>query len=115
MNNYSDGSAEYASLEALSSELFHRREDSIRSQIRSLFRSVAEEKREESGPLERGALHVYDMRNTLVHDGSIPPDVLSKVENEARELLEQLLAVQLGTAAHPRGAPSSAKESGDVP
>ena len=80
-------------------------EDSIRSQIRSLFRSIAAEKGEESGPLERRALHVYDMRSTLVHDGFIPPDVLSKVENEAQELLEQLLAVQLRTATHPRGAP----------
>lgn len=47
-------------------------EDSIRSQIRSLFRSIAAEKGAESGPLERRALHVYDMRSTLVHDGFIP-------------------------------------------
>ena len=93
MARHADGGAEYASLEALSRELLHRRDDSIRSQIRMLFRSAAEAKGEDPVPLERRALRVYDIRSTLVHDGSLAPGILGNAEGEARVLLEYLFSM----------------------
>lgn len=91
MQTHDRSSQEFASLEALSRELSFREEDSIRSQVRKLFRGVTGASRVESDELERRALRVYDKRSTLVHDGHLPTDELTKLETEARELLERVL------------------------
>jgi len=88
--NHDPSSEGFKSLEALSRELSFRGEDSIRSQVRKLFRGFSNTDTSHSDALERRALHVYDKRSTLVHDGSLPTEELSTLEREARELLEML-------------------------
>ena len=90
MANHSRSSEEFKSLEAVSRELRFREEDSIRSQVRKLFRGHNDTRTLESDERERRALHVYDKRSTLVHDGYLPVDELSTLERETRELLEAL-------------------------
>jgi hypothetical protein len=96
MANHGPSSEEFKSLEALSRELNFRTEDSIRSQIRKLFRGLNDTGTPESYKLERRALHVYDKRSTLVHDGYLPADELLTLEGEARELLEKLFMSATG-------------------
>jgi hypothetical protein len=91
MQMHDRSSQEFVSLEALSRELSFREEDSIRTQVRKLFRGLTGARRVESDALERRALRVYDKRSTLVHDGQLPTDELTRLETEARELLERLL------------------------
>lgn len=83
------GTDAYNSLEALGRELTYRRVDSIRSQVRNLFRDMGNSE-EESKALQKRALFVYDKRSTLVHDGHLPSDELAKLEAEARTLLEMV-------------------------
>lgn len=90
MANHSPSSEEFKSLDTLSRELSFRAEDSIRSQVRKMFRGTNDTRTPESDELERRALQVYDKRSTLVHDGYLPTDELSILEREARELLEKL-------------------------
>jgi hypothetical protein len=97
MNQYSNTSAEFASLEGLSREIVHRRENSIRSQIRMLFRSLARANGEDPTSLERRALRVYDARSALVHDGFLLPQALDQSEREARELIEELFRLLLSS------------------
>jgi hypothetical protein len=90
----SPGSDAYDSLVALSREMFHRKVDSIRSQIRSLFGDLGSSA-EESKSIQKRALIVYDKRSALVHEGSLPNNELEKLEDEARKLLELVLIKQL--------------------
>jgi len=92
LSRHPEASAEYVSLEALSRELLQRREDSIRSQVRMLFKRAAKVKGDDPAPFERRALNVYDIRSSLVHDGSLAPGVLDKAESDARELLEYVFS-----------------------
>ena len=89
--------AEYAALDALARDLLYRREDSIRSQIRDLFRSVVGPVDGNSTDLPRRALKIYDTRSRLVHDGSIPANDLAAAEAEARGLLELVLKSHTAT------------------
>lgn len=86
---HADSTEEYKSLDALYSELKHRRVDSIRSQVRRLFASCASSP-EEAAMLQKRALRVYDKRSTLVHEGQLPDAELTKMEFEARDLLQML-------------------------
>jgi len=61
------------------------------SQIRDLFRHVADPVDGNSTNLPRRALKVYDTRSRLVHDGSITANELAAAEAEACELLEIVL------------------------
>lgn len=88
---YSRCSTEYDALEDLARELFYRREDSIRGQIRKLFCSIADKANSGSADLPRRALKIYDIRSKLVHEGSLPPADLEAAEEEARILLETVI------------------------
>jgi len=110
MANHSPSSEEFKNLEALSRELSFRAEDSVRSQVRKLFRRFNDPYTLESDALERRALHVYDKRSTLVHDGYLPTDELSTLEREARELLEMLFVSV--TAQHGSGLLASHDPTG---
>lgn len=90
LKDYEPGSDEYDSLIALEREMNHRKMDSIRGQVRNLFSNFGTST-EESKSLQKRALRVYDMRSTLVHEGHLPADQLSELEDEARELLEMVL------------------------
>lgn len=88
---YLTESAEFAALEGLGRELIYRRDSSIRSQVRQLFTKIARGRGDDPNAIARRALTVYDARSTLVHDGSLPSDVLERSEHEARDLLEYAL------------------------
>lgn len=90
--NYSDDSIEKISLESLKRELVHRKEDSIRKQIRSLvFNTLSVNGDSDATEMSKQALKVYDKRSTLVHEGSIRPDELGKVSTDARNIVERVL------------------------
>jgi hypothetical protein len=72
-------------------ELFYRREDSIRSQIRGLAQRAIEPTNPDAETFSRRAVAVYDTRSKLVHDGFLPAEELASAEAEAREVLEIIL------------------------
>ena len=88
---YDAVSEEYAALEALGRELIYKRETTIRSQVRQLFRGVAQAPGDSTDTVPRRALAVYDARSTLVHEEVLLPGVLERNEREALELVEMAL------------------------
>ncbi|MDY0744792.1 HEPN domain-containing protein [Paucibacter sp. R3-3] len=94
---------EWLSLDALKRELGFRSDDSIRSQFRKLFASLPGVPAEESKDLQRRALHVYDKRSTLVHEGELPSEELVGLEKEACLLLEKVFAETLASTAEVPG------------
>lgn len=111
MQKYESSSEEYRSLEALSRELGFRGDDSIRSQVRKLFANLPGLGSAEASDLQRRALHVYDRRSTLVHDGHLPIEELSALEAEACELLEQVFSNAIEQS---KNAPSASALPGGV-
>ena len=97
MERFEASSEEYKNLESLSRELGFRSEDSIRSQIRKLFANLPGIDSKESEALQKRAIHVYDKRSKLVHDGHLPVEELSSLEGEARELLEKVFVCDIAT------------------
>lgn len=95
LGKYESSTEEYRSLEALCRELLFRSEDSIRGQVRKLFANIPGLTPAEVDVLQRRALRVYDKRSVLVHDGYLPSQELSKLEIEARELVEKVFAVAI--------------------
>lgn len=89
-SQHASDSEEWMSLNALERELTFRHEDSIRSQVRKLFAQSNGLDLAQRTSLQKRALHVYDRRSTLVHDGYLPGDELGELESEARDLLETL-------------------------
>lgn len=87
LNEHTPGDDAHESLLALGREMFHRKVDSIRSQVRNLFAEIGNSA-DESKALRKRALRVYDKRSTLVHEGSLPGEELKTLEDEARALLE---------------------------
>jgi hypothetical protein len=90
-----------ASLAALQRELLHRREDSIRSQVRKLVRSELKSDGD-AAEVEKEALRLYDLRSTLVHDGSLDPQVLGPALTSARSLARRVLMARYSSVV---GAP----------
>lgn len=97
MEKHAKESEAYFSLDALSRELQFRATDSIRSQVRKLFRELPGLSDEESLDYQKRALSVYDKRSVLVHDGFLPSDELAFCENESRQLVERLLLARIST------------------
>jgi hypothetical protein len=81
------GTEEHNSLEALRNSLRYQRTDSIRSSVQNLFTNIAQSPGEEQA-LRKRARVVYDKRSTLVHEGRLPAQELSDLEDSARNLLE---------------------------
>ena len=95
MGKYESSTEEYRGLEALYRELAFRSEDSIRSQVRKLFANLPGLTSADTNVLQKRVLHIYDRRSTLVHDGYLPDQELSKLEEEARELLEKVFSIAI--------------------
>ncbi|CAG4893745.1 HEPN domain-containing protein [Paraburkholderia gardini] len=91
MEKHEKESEAYLSLDALSREMQFRATDSIRSQVRKLFRELPDISEDESRDYQKRALRVYDKRSILVHDGFLPAAELVFCENESRALVERLL------------------------
>jgi hypothetical protein len=83
-------SEDAGALESLERELLFRREDSIRSQVRKLViatLSPADDARERA----RDAVRLYDLRSTLVHEGSLDATTLDHATGEAKALVHRTL------------------------
>jgi hypothetical protein len=85
---FTNEAPEFVALAALERELIFRREDSIRSQVRALMCRVLESSDNALDNLPKRALHIYDKRSELVHDGTLPASEIHDLELEARKLLE---------------------------
>lgn len=90
-----------ASLDALQRELLHRREDSIRSQVRKLVRSELNGD-SDAAEMEKEAVRLYDLRSTLVHDGSLDPQALGPALTSAKSLVRRVLMARYSNVV---GAP----------
>jgi hypothetical protein len=84
-----------ASLQGMSRELLFRREDSIRRQMRNLVLTILTESGD-TDALEaaKQAVRLYDLRSTLVHEGTIPEQELSQSLTAAKNLVERVLRAQ---------------------
>lgn len=89
---YHKESDERISFESLKRELAFRKEDSIRKKIRSLvFKTLSDVGDTDALETAKKVVKVYDKRSTLVHEGSLPSDELSKVSSDARTIVERVL------------------------
>jgi hypothetical protein len=81
-----------SALESLSRELLFRKENSIRSQIRSLvLKALSGADHSDAQETANAAVKIYDYRSTLVHDGSLDRQVLSKATTDAKAIVERVL------------------------
>ena len=94
MEHFPESAPEFVALEALQRELFFRREDSLRSQVRRLMLRVSEGHATKAEFPTR-AVKVYDKRSVLVHEGHLPYEELVQLDQDARELVEAALAFSL--------------------
>jgi len=94
----SPDSHDAAALDALERELFFRRQDSIRSQIRKLVQRAVPN---DPGSLARRALELYDKRSTLVHEGKLPASGLRAAEEETRRIVASVLCGLLNSRSYP--------------
>jgi hypothetical protein len=93
------GSYTYLDLDALERELIFRREESIRSSVRTLVFETLNEAGDASAlDLSRRAVEVYDRRSTLVHEGSLDTEELVRATREAKEIVEAVLRAKLSAA-----------------
>lgn len=80
------------SLEAVSRELLFRKEDSIRRQIRKLVSTTLQANSDaDVSEMARRAVRIYDLRSTLVHEGKLESQVLSKATSDAKNIVERVL------------------------
>lgn len=91
----SDGLVDAESKEALNAivkEMLHKKEDSLRSQIRRLVRNcLIDDGAPDAVEISRKALKLYDLRSTLVHTGHLPADSLANALAEAKEIVHRVL------------------------
>lgn len=91
-----------ASLEGLKRTLFFRRnEESIRQQIRSLVQTTLGDDND-NVETARTAVEMYDHRSKLVHDGILPPNVLTQVTAKTKIIVERVLKVKFRQIAERR-------------
>jgi hypothetical protein len=85
-------SEEYCALESLERELLFRKEDSLRSQVRSFVHQSLQYLGLEE-PVERAkqAVWAYDQRSTLVHEGFLPKQKLNEAISIARSTVGLVL------------------------
>jgi hypothetical protein len=83
-------SEDAAALEALRQEVLFRRESSIRSQIRQLISSTLQNENDVKIQT-RLAMRLYDLRSSLVHDGTIDPQLLATSTSDAKSLVLRVL------------------------
>jgi hypothetical protein len=83
-----------AELDSLSRETFHRRESSIRNQIRSLVLDAytrAGRTEADAAVAARTALRIYDSRSKLVHDGTVDCTALAESLADAKRIVVEVL------------------------
>lgn len=89
---YSKDSDEWESLDSLIREIAFRRESSLRSRIRALvLTTLSDLPPEDLRQKVKDAVWVYDQRSALVHDGSLPDEILAKACELAKRTLVDVL------------------------
>lgn len=82
-------------IEALKREIVFRKDDSIRSRIRTLVTGLLHDKEpDEQKQVARRALSVYDARSDLLHTGSIPDAKLNDSLTEVKEIVHSVLRIR---------------------
>jgi len=84
-------SEEWHAYDSLIREIDFRKEKSIRSSIRNLVRSALQPTDSEAETLSRKAVHLYDMRSRLVHDGYVSGENLGQAVTKIREIAFRVL------------------------
>jgi hypothetical protein len=89
---YSKDSDEWESLYSLRREIAFRRESSLRSRIRTLvLSSLSFLPPHDLSQKAKEAVWAYDQRSALVHDGSLPDEILAKAYELAKRTLVDVL------------------------
>jgi hypothetical protein len=69
-----------------------RKEDSIRRQIRNVVQFTLEDNGDtDAKQTAASAVKIYDLRSTLVHDGTLEFQVLTKATADAKTIVERVL------------------------
>lgn len=101
MQQLKKGTAEFTALESLDKELFFKKTDSLRRQVRSLALEAFEFLNiDNAEDRAREAVWVYDQRSTLVHEGELPPAVLRKATRIAKDIVQQVLEARFQGLLH---------------
>lgn len=87
------------SLEALKGEIQSRQEESIRRKIRALvYDTLTKNGDADAYNIAGQAVHIYDQRSTLVHNGTLPVSELRSATRNAKGIVERVLkAIYLST------------------
>jgi len=94
-------SDDYISLTELKRELFYRKSNSKRSQMRYLIRETfSGEDNAYIQEIEKKAVCLYDKRSELVHKGRLPSEVLDTALKDTKLLVEKVLKVKFIRAAN---------------
>lgn len=87
-------SDEREAFESLKRELLFRRENSIRSRVRSLvLKALAHDP--DVAKLAKQAVDAYDKRGTLVHDGTVDEQELVKASADVRVVVQKVLRARV--------------------
>jgi len=85
-------SEDKAALESVVREIMHKKDDSLRSQIRRLVKTTLEASgAADADDASRQALRLYDLRSTLVHTGRLPGKTLETALADAKTLVHRVL------------------------
>ena len=96
-SRYHTDSDEGHAIEALKKEIVFRREMSLRSRIRRLvLDTLGDLSPDEQTRRARDAVWAYDLRSTLVHDGTVPSEELDEASAIARRTLLDVLRRRVG-------------------
>jgi len=89
-----------ASLQAIIRELLIRRQDSIRRQMRNLvLTTLVMSGEDDAAEAAKQVVRLYDLRSTLVHEGTLPQQKLSESLTEAKDLVDRILRARYLLAA----------------
>lgn len=95
-----ENSNDYISLTELKRELFYRKSNSKRSQMRYLIRETfSGEDKDNIQEIEKKAVYLYDKRSVLVHNGRLPSEVLDTVLKDTKLIVEKVLKARFIRAA----------------
>jgi hypothetical protein len=90
--NLSSKPEELAALESLKRELIFRKEDSIRSTIRSLvLNTLSASGATDTEVVAEEAVEAYDKRSTLLHKGSLPHGEVQRTIGSLQHIVERVI------------------------
>jgi hypothetical protein len=93
-------SEEWAVYDSLEKEIAFRKEVSIRKKIRSVvLGELRATGAADATPMARRAVECYDLRSTLVHNGTLPIAELRRAADDMREIVRRVLRARFVTIA----------------